>query len=227
MANVLLEPLQQLWQEFIVVFPSIAVALLILILGYLIGWLIGHLVKWLLIKIGLDDVISKAGLSKEVGHTHVPNLIGELLKWFIFIIFLQVAVSILNLSTLSGLLDDFVRWLPNVLFAIMIFFGGVALAHYVDIKIRAHTQMRFMLVISGILKVVILYLSVVIGLGQIGINVDVLESAFLILLGAVGLGFALAMGIGLGLGMKKHSEAWIGTWKKNFTEKPEAKQAKK
>jgi len=214
--NLFLQPLSQLWQRFVTIFPSMVVAILILIIGYFIGWVVGFVVKWLLDKAGLDTAVRKAGLTKEVGHTNMPNLLGDLVKWFVFIVFLQVAVSVLNLDTLSDLLGDFVRWLPNVLFAVIIFFGGVALAHYVDLKIRSHTKMRGMLVAGGVLKVVILYLALVIGLGQIGINVSVLENSFLILLGALGLGFALAVGIGLGLGMRKHAESAVGNWKKHF-----------
>lgn len=214
--NLFLQPLYQLWQNFVVVFPSIVVALLILVVGYFIGWAVGHFIKWLLTKAGLDEVVKKAGLTREVGHTHVPNLLGELVKWFVFVIFLQVAVSVMNLSVLSLLLDDFVRWLPNVLFAVIIFFAGVALAHFIDLKIREHTRMRGMLVAGGILKIVVLYIVLVIGLGQVGIDVGILENAFLILLGALGLGLAVALGIGLGLGLKKHSEEWLGRWKKHF-----------
>lgn len=214
--NLFLQPLAQLWQDFVLIFPSIVVALLLLIIGYLIGWAVGHGIKWLLEKAGLDSVIQKAGFSKQAGHTHLTGLVGELVKWFVFIIFLQVAVAVLNLSTLSSLLDDFVRWLPNLLFAIIIFFAGVALAHYIDLKVKHYTKMRGMLIASGVLKVVILYLVLVIALSQIGIDVSVLESAFLILLGALGLGFALAMGIGLGLGMRKPAESAVEGWKKHF-----------
>ena len=214
--NLFLQPLYQLWQDFVSIFPSIVVAILLLVLGYFIGWGIAHAVKWLLEKAGLDDVVKKAGFTKETGHTHLTGLVGEFVKWFVFIIFLQVAVDVLNLSTLSALLDDFVRWLPNLLFAIIIFFAGVALAHYVDLRIKAHTKMRGMLIASGVLKVVILYLVLVIGLSQIGIDVSILQNAFLILLGALGLGFALAMGIGLGLGIRSHAEEAVGKWKKHF-----------
>src|SRR3990167_260967 len=214
--NLFLQPLYRLWQDFVSIFPSIVVAFLLLILGYFIGWAIGHAVKWLLDKAGLDNIIRKSGLTREVGHTHVPNLLGELVKWFVFIIFLQVAVDVLNLNTLSNLLNDFVRWLPNVLFAIIIFFAGIALAHYIGIKIREHTKMRGMLIAAGIVKVVILYLVLVIALHQIGIDVDILENAFLILIGALGLGFALAMGIGLGLGLRDHADEFVEKLRKNF-----------
>ncbi len=214
--NLFLQPLFRLWQDFVSIFPSIVVALLLLVLGYFIGWAIGHVVKWLLVKAGLDNLIKKSGLTKEFGHTHVPNLLGDLVKWFVFIIFFQVAVDVLNLNTLSNLLDDFVRWLPHVLFAVIIFFAGIALAHYVGIKIREHTKMRGMLIAAGVMKIVILYVVLVIALNQVGVQVGILENAFLILLGALGLGFALAMGIGLGLGLRDHAGEFIDHMKKNF-----------
>jgi len=214
--NLFLEPLQKLWLDFVGIFPSIVVAILLLILGYFIAFLIGHVVKWLLEKVGLDKFVKEAHLTKEMGHTNVPSLAGELVKWFVFIVFLNVAVSILNLSTLSELLDTFVRWLPNVLFAIIVFFVGVALAHYIDYRIRQHTKMRGMKVLSGILKVVILFMAVVVGLEQVGVKVGFVQNAFLILLGALGLGFALAMGIGLGLGLRDEAEDVVTKFKKSL-----------
>ncbi len=214
--DLFLQPLYQLWMDFVSIFPSIVVALLLLVIGYFIAYLIGHGVKWLLEKAGLGNYVKQAGFSKEVGHTNLSALSGEIVKWFVFIIFLQVAVDVLNLKSLSMLLQDFVKWLPNVIIAIIVFFAGVALAHFIDIRIREHTKMRGMLIMAGIVKVVVLFLVVVIGLRQIGVEVGILENGFLILLGALGLGLALSLGIGLGLGLRNEAESIVSKWKKNF-----------
>ncbi len=214
--NLFLQPLYQLWMDFVSVFPSIVVALLLLVVGYFIAFAIGHFIKWLLEKVGLENYTKQTGFSKEFGHTNLPSLFGEIVKWFVFIIFLQVAVSVLNLNALSEILSSFVLWLPNLIVALLVFLGGVALAHYVDRKIRLYTKLRGMLVMSGILKVVILFLALVIGLKQIGVQVGVLENAFLIIVGALGLGFALALGVGLGLGLRNEAEEIVQKWKKNF-----------
>lgn len=214
--NLFLNPFQELWMKFVGIFPSIVVALLLLVVGYFIAYLIGHLVRWLLDQAGLDKHIRGTGFSKQMGHTHLPRLFGEIVKWFVFIIFLNVAVSVLNLTQLSSLLDSFVRWIPNVIIAILVFFAGVALAYFIDMKVKEHTRMRGVLVLSGILKFVILFLVLVIGLKQLGIKVDVLENAFLIILAAIGLGFALATGIGLGLGLKPEAHDLVKRWKKGM-----------
>jgi len=214
--NLILDPLYSLWNALVTTLPSIVVAILILILGYAVAYLFGYVVRVLLDKIGLNKHIREAALTKSVGHTNVPSLLGEITKWFIFLIFLQVAVSILNLSTLSAWLDTFVRWLPNLFVAVIIFFAGIALAHYVDLKIKEHSAMKGMNTVSAILKIVIIILVVLVGLKKIGVSVGLLENSFLIVLGAVGLGFALAVGIGLGLGLRREAEDVVKKFKRNL-----------
>lgn len=213
--SLILDPLYVLWYNFLAILPSVILALLILILGYCVAYLLGYVTRWILDKI-ISKPLRQAEVSKAIGHTNVASLIGELVKWFVFIIFLNVAVDILNLNVLSDLLTSFVRWLPNVLIAVIIFFAGVALAHYVDLKIKEHTRMRGMITLSGILKVVIVFLAVIIGLEQIGVDVGVLQSSFLIILGSIGLGLALALGIGLGLGLRNEAEDIVKRMRKNF-----------
>ena len=214
--NLVLDPLYTLWYSLLNILPGVVLAILLLILGYCVAYLLGHGVKLAFEKLGLDTRIKRSELGKVVGHTHVSALSGEIVKWFIFLVFLQVAVDVLNLGGLSLLLDSFVRWLPHLLIAVLVFFFGLGFAYYVDLKIRQHTVMRGMNFCAALLKCVIIFLVLIIGLQQIGVNVDILKYAFLILLGALGLGVALALGIGLGLGMKKNAEKWIDTVQKHF-----------
>ena len=213
--NLLLDPFRILITSFLNILPGIVLALLVLVLGYIVAYFIGYLVKHGVEK-AVGRQLREAHLSRVMGHTNWASLIGELVKWFVFIIFLNVAVSLLQVQTLSNLLDSFVRWLPNVLFAIIIFFAGIALAHYVDIRITEHTKMKGMRTVTGIIKGVIIFLVVLVALDQIGVNVSVLQHAFLILVGALGLGFALAIGIGLGLGLKDEAHDVVKRFKKNL-----------
>ena len=207
--SLILDPLYTLWISFISVLPGIVAAILILILGYCVAYLIGHIVKVGLEKIGIGRYLRKAELSRTIGHTDVSGITGEVIKWFVFIIFLQVAVDILNLGGLSNILSTFVLWLPNVLVAVVIFFAGLALAHYIELKMKEHSKMKGVNVFSAIIKIVILFLVIVIGLKQIGIDVGILENSFLLIVAAIALGIALALGIGLGLGMRKQAEGIV------------------
>ena len=214
--SVILSPLVTLWNSFVGLLPGLLAAILVLILGYCVAYLIGHALKLLLERIGLNKAVERSLLAKAIGHTNIGAVVGEVTKWYIFIVFLQVAVDLLQLGTLSSLLNTFVLWLPNVIAAVLILFVGIGLAHYVEIKLREYTNMRGMKTGGAIVKVVILFLAIIIALEQIGIEMGILENTFLILVGALGLGIALALGIGLGLGLRDTSKKAIEDLKRNF-----------
>jgi len=207
-----INPLVNLWNSFVEILPGIVAAVIILIVGYLIAYIIGHAIKLVLQKIGLDTRLAKAKLSKAIGYTHMSSVLGEIIKWYIFIIFLQAAVSVLNLGTLSVILNEFAFWLPNVIAAVIVVLFGLLFAHYVSLKLEEHTKMRGLKVMSRALKAVIMFIVLVVALGQIGIDVSILENGFLLVIA----GFALALGLAFGLGSKKEAGEAIRRIRKYF-----------
>lgn len=212
----ILNPLQTIWLKIVEVLPSLVAAIVVLIIGGFIAAILGHALRIILEKTKLDAWVKKAKLTKAVGHTHLPSLIGELFKWYIIIIFLQAAVALLNLGTISALLNSFVLWLPNLLIAVIIFLAGLAASHYVYIKVLEFTKMKGARMGAAVLKWVIIVLVSLVALKQIGIDVSVLENILLVVVGALAVGVALALGIALGLGLKKESQAFIKGIKKKI-----------
>lgn len=212
----ILNPLQVIWAKTLEIVPNLIGAILVLIIGCFVASILGHALRVILEKTRIDRGLRKAKLTKAVGHTNVPNLLGELLKWYIIIIFLQAAVSLVNLGTISSLLDSFVRWLPQLLVAVIIMLLGLAAAHYVDLTIAEHTKLKGMRLSGRVLKWIIVILVALVALRQVGVDVGLLENTFLLIVGAFAIGIALALGIGLGLGMKKQSEGFIKNLKKNL-----------
>ena len=196
--SLIFNPLLSLWSGFISVLPGIVAAIIILIIGYFVALGLGHLVRLLLEKAGLNSYMEKHKMASVVGHIRASNLFGEVIKWYVFIIFLQSAVDLLNLGTLSSVLSNFVVWLPNVIVAAVVIIFGVGLAHYISIKIEEHTEVKGTRFLSRILKIVIIFMVIVVALSQIGVDVSIIENSFLILIGALAAGIAIALGIGLG-----------------------------
>ena len=212
----ILNPLQQLWLEAVRVVPNLVGAVLVLVIGVFVASILGHALRVLLEKTKMDLALRKAKLTKAVGHTNVPSLLGELLKWFVIIIFLEQAVSLVNLGSLSALLNAFVLWLPQLLIAVIVFLLGLAGAHFAEFKVLEHTNLKGMRASAKVLKWVIVIVVSLVSLRQIGVDVGVLENTFLVVIAALGAGVALALGIGLGLGLKKEAENVIRDVKKNL-----------
>lgn len=202
MVNDILNPLFNLWLSFVDIFPGIVAALIILILGYLIGFIMGHAVRIILQKIGIDTQVQKSKLTKSIGNAHISALVGEITKWYIFVIFLQSAVDVLRLGTLSVILTQFALWLPDVIAAVLIVIFGLLFAQYVDLKIQETSKVKGSNTWGKVLKWAITLIIVVIALSQIGIDVSLLENIILLVVGAFAVGIALAIGLSFGLGSK-------------------------
>jgi len=209
-------PFDFLLGSFIQFFPKLVGLIVLLIVGYLFGLVLGYFLKTVLQKLGLDRWLDKTELSKSIGKTHISSILGEILKWYVFIVFLQAAVDLIDLGPLSEMLGRLVTWLPHLILAIIIILMGLVFAHFVELKIIGHSKVKGVKVIIKLLKWVIVFMVIVIALRQIGLQVDLLENAFLLVLGALAIGIALALGISLGFGLKKDSEKFIRDLMKNF-----------
>lgn len=209
-------PFDFLWISFVKFFPKLIGLIVLLIVGYLTGLVLGHVLRVILQKAGLDRWLDKAELSKAVGRTHISSILGEILKWYVFIVFLQAAVDIIDLGPLSEMLGRFVLWLPHLILAIIVVLIGLVFAHFIELKIIAHSKVKGVRAATKLLKWVIIFMIIVIALKQIGLQVGLLENAFLLILGALAIGVALALGISLGLGLKKDSERLVRNIMKNF-----------
>jgi len=214
--QMIVNPLYTLWLGLINVLPGIIAAIIVIIIGWFIAMILGHAVKVLLEKLRLDRKVREASLTRAIGHMHIPSILGEITKWYIFIIFLQVAVDLLSLGTLTGLLDTFVRWIPNVIAAVLIIIFGMVIIHYIELKIQENSRVRGVHSIAKIVKIVLIIMLVIMALKQIGLEVSILENTFLLIVGAFAVGIAIALGIGLGLGMKDGSAKWFNNFKKEF-----------
>ncbi len=215
-SGAIINPLSAIWLAVVEQLPNIVGAIIVLIIGVFVAVILGHAVRVVLEKLRVDEYVRKAKLTKTIGHTHVPAVTGELFKWYIIILFLQQAVSLMNLGTLSVLLDRFVSWLPHLVVSIIILLFGLAVANYVQIKIEEHSSQRGARASAVILKVVITVMVIILALKQIGVDVGLLENTFMLILGSLAVGIALALGIGLGLGLRKESENIVKDIRKQF-----------
>ena len=209
-------PFEALWVGFIKFFPDLIAVILLLVFGYLVGLLLGTVLRILLEKIRVDKYIEKSALSKSVGKMQISSVLSEILKWYVFIIFLQAAVDKIDLGGISGVLNSFVLWLPNLIFGIVMLLFGLIFAHFVELRINENSKVKGMLVLSKIIKWFILLIIIISAFKQIGLQVGLVENIFLILVGALAAGIALALGIGLGLGLRKDAERLIRDFLKNF-----------
>ncbi len=207
--QLVLNPFVQLANSFIEILPGLVVAIILIIIGWFVALGIGRLVQYALERAGLDKMMSGSKFSGNVGHTSLSNVFGEITKWFIFLVFLPQALITLRLGVLSDLLVRFVVWLPNLLIAAIIVIFGIALSHFVGMKIEEHTSMKGVRLLSKIVKTAMVVILTIVALDQIGVDVGLISNLILIVVATFSLAFAIAFGIGVSKGLQKESNSIV------------------
>ena len=201
--NLFWESSQQFLNEIAIALPKIIGALLIL----LIGWIIAKVVKRLVVKglklVRFNFLTEKTGIEKFLSDGGVKvsaiDLIGTLIYWIIMLVVILATLNSIKLTAASTLFNEIMLYIPNIIVAIIILILGIYFARLVSqILITSLKNMKEMTaaVIGNIAYYAIIVLTVFIILNQLNIAEQIVNSAFIILFGAICLAFGLAFGIG-------------------------------
>ncbi|MEM7330965.1 MAG: mechanosensitive ion channel [Chloroflexota bacterium] len=174
--------------------PGIFGASLVLIVSYYIARLVSGLISDLLVGIGVNEIPERLGISLT-GTRTMSELIGYIIQVGIMLFAAISAAELLGSQFLANIITTFVGFAGQVILALIIFGIGLYLANLAHGFIKsaggAQSQMT-----ATIARMAILVLAGAMGLRQMGIADDIVNLAFGILLGALGVAAALAFGLG-------------------------------
>lgn len=183
--------------------PSLAGALLLLLLGWFVARLVRFILAGLLQRIGLDKLANRAGISQILSNAGVEalttNLLASLVYWLILLVFVIAAVESLGLTGVVDTLGGLVDYIPNVLAASLILLLGGAIARIFGEAVGAISTQAGMgasPVLGQAVRYVLLVFVVILALEQLGIQTTLLTTAATSLIAAVALALALAFGFG-------------------------------
>jgi len=173
---------------------------------FVAGWLVATLIKAALVKVlktlRLDSISEQARIAEflskgGIKHT-LSEIIGMILYWVIIVGVLISSLNILALTGVSDLLDRILRYLPNVLGAMIVLILGALVSALVASIVRtaaANVGFAQANLLSKVAQVAIIVFAVLIALDALHIA-SILLSAMNIILGSIGLAVALAFGLG-------------------------------
>jgi hypothetical protein len=205
----------QIYSDFINLLPGIIVAILILIIGWLIAKIFEKIVVKGLRKLGVDDWLKKNKLDKALGKASLTRILGTLTKWYIFMVFLSQIVEWVQLTALQVFLQQALFYLPSLFGAAVIVIIGVFFGEYLK-RVSMEMQFPYYELLGGVLKFVVSYIALVIGLQTAGIDATILIQAFTIGLLGVVLTGAIAIGIGFGFALKEEAQKVVKNVKKKI-----------
>ncbi|MGI1679834.1 MAG: mechanosensitive ion channel [Cellvibrionaceae bacterium] len=177
--------------------PGILSAVLVLGISYYIGKLLSGLVADLLASAGFNQLMVKVGMpeaSAEETNVRTPSrFVGQLVLIGVMLFAVLGATELVGFEPLSAIVSALIEFAFQVVLAAIILIVGILIAGKVAEIVGGASSYG---PAAHLAKAAILILASAMALRQLGLAEDIINLAFGIMLGAVGLGAAIAIGLG-------------------------------
>ena len=200
------DALAQSWRSFATAFalfvPRLVAAAILGAGGFVVAMLAKRLVQRMLAWLHFDRLAARTGASEMLRLAEMPSaevLMGKLVFWIVWIGFLVSAVDILQFGPFQGLVQDFFRFVPRLLLALLVLALGFLVGNFVwraTLLASVNAGVPGARLLSGTLRLLVIAIAVVMSLEQLGLATAVVLTAFAIAFGSLMLGLAIAFGLG-------------------------------
>ena len=187
---------RKVWEQV----PGLLAALLLLFAGYIAARLLrGAAVQALR---GVDALIQRVyhrrGLETPARALASARVLGEIVFWVVMLFFLTAATHMLGIDTFTVWMNRVVGYLPTLVVGALIILAGILVSNLARDLVVAATPIESgaRRLLGRSVQVAILVLAIVIGAGQIGINITFLVIIASVVLASLLGGLALAMSLG-------------------------------
>lgn len=186
------EPIINVLNSIMAAIPNILVAVILLAVGIAIAKFVGDLVTSLLRGTGINNLTNNIGIS-GASNFDLAKISGQVVAGLIGLFFFVEALNALNLQVLNAIGAAIIAYLPNVVFALIILGLGVIGGQWLGNLITRSSGSRWA---GRLVHYVLVAFSLFMVLDQLNFASDIVNTAFMFIIGGAAVAFALAFGLG-------------------------------
>lgn len=200
------DALVESWHNFATAFvqfvPRLVAAAIIFAGGFLIALLVRRVIQQALAWVQFDRLSARSGASDMLRTADMPPaevLIARIVFWIVWLGFIVSAVDTLQFGPFQGLVEEFFRFVPRFIVALLVLSLGLLVSNFLwraTLLASVNAGLPGARLLSGVLRVLVIAIGVVMALEQVGLATAVVLTAFAITFGALMLGLAIAFGLG-------------------------------
>jgi len=201
--EVMLEPVQAFLRQMGDFLPRLALALIVVIVGYFIAKAVKYAIVRGLRAVNFNVLTERAGIDGFLRAGGIRSdgteVLALLFYWVVILVALVIGFNSLGLAYITELLGQVLLFVPKVMVAMLILAFGAYFAGFIGNAVTAYckkVQLQDAELLGRICQYAILAFVVLIALDQVNIGGDIVRLTFLIVL--AGVVFALALAFGLG-----------------------------
>ncbi len=190
------QPAVAMLNKIVLFLPNIFVAIGIVAVGVFIANITGKLLTTVLSAVGADTFVKSLlpDDNTKLQKLSASKIIGETVRYIIVLLFLVEAFNVIQLDVLRVVGQAIIAYLPLAISAAIIIIIAFILSAWIEkLLLKNLPQAK---ILTKLVKYVIIVLGLFMTLNQLGIAVTIVNAAFIIMLGALGVAFAIAFGVG-------------------------------
>ncbi|MCL2322400.1 MAG: mechanosensitive ion channel [Oscillospiraceae bacterium] len=194
--NTISDPALNILNMIMGIIPLIFVAALLIFAGVFLSKIAGDLIHAILNRTGLDYFIVTT-MGKRDGKVidfSCPKLIGDVVRYIIIILFVIGALSVIKLDMLQSIGTNVLAFIPSLLIALLMMAAGLLFGSWLEGLMIS--KFKISSTLSSIVKYIIYAIAAFMMLGQLGIAKFIVNTSFIMILGALAVAFVISFGLG-------------------------------
>ena len=201
-ADALVQSWNNFAEAFVLFVPRLVAAAIIFGAGFIVAVLVRRVTQRALAWLQFDRLTLRSGATEMLRAADLPTaevLIAKILFWIVLLGFTVSAVDTLQFGPFQGLMQEFFRFVPRFLVALLVLSLGLLVSNFLwraSLLASVNAGLPGARLLAGVLRVLVMAIGVVMALEQIGLATAVVLTAFAITFGALMLGLAIAFGLG-------------------------------
>ena len=203
MEKKLLDAFTALGNSIVSAIPTIAVGILMIILGLVVAKLIEVGLRTMLIRVRFDNLMARAGVAKALGRIGLRQqsslLLPKLVYFLIIFLLAKTASDAFGLIAISNAIGAFFSYLPNVIAALLLLILGTTAGQFTGQMVTQAAEswgLDSAPALGKLVSALIIFLVAMMAIGQLKIDTQMVRIVTSFVLGAAALGFGLAFGLG-------------------------------
>jgi len=213
--DMLLEPVRVFLVQIGQFLPKLALAIVVLIAG----WMLAKLARFTVVKAlrainfnvlteraGMDGFLRQGGVQSDT-----TDIFGILIYWLVILAALVIAFNSVGLTYITELLRQVVLFVPKVIVALLILAFGAYFARFIGGTVMTYCRnvgIQDAELLGNLAQYAIMTFVVLIALEQVDVGGEIVRLSFLIILGGAVFALALAFGLGSQAKVAQLLERW-------------------
>ena len=199
--------LQTLYNSFVSYVPNLIGFFILLFLGWGIGKILGRIAEEIIKRSKIESVLFE---KKPV--ISLSSLASIIVSWSIYLLFIKAGVDVLGIKAISDILASLLSFIPRFVAFLVVFFAGYFISEYLRVSIEK-SEIEYRRLIAKIVFWLGIYVSAIIALPLVGIDVFILQLLLLIVI----IFMLLPISIGFSLAIKDELKKDVKKWLKKLS----------